>query len=475
MIKSLLLKGNFMFKKSGKPLGTFLVATLSLAVVISLRNLPLTAKYGLSTLFYYLLAVLFFMIPYALISAELASFKPAGVYIWVRDALGKWWGFFAIWMQWFHNMTWYPAMLAFIGSSLVYKINPTLAHNKVYLASVILIGFWSLTFFNFLGISTSAIFSSFCVIIGTIIPGIILASLAIFWICSDNPLAISFKWGNVLPDFTNYSSLALLSGILLALCGLEANANLASDMENPQKNYPKAVLFGAIATLSILVFGSLSIAIVIPKEEISLVSGLVKAFSLFFEKYNLSWMTTIIVLMTIAGSIGELNAWMFAGTKGLLISTQNDCLPKIFKKTNKKDVPVNLMLFQACIVTLSTLIFLCLDSADMGYWVLSALSIQMYLAMYICLLISGVILRFKEPKAKRLYKVPGGIFGISILATFGLLSCLFALCVSFIAPKDIIQLSKTGQICYVISLIIGFLINITIPASMYLSHKKKWI
>ncbi|EPP34416.1 amino acid permease family protein [Chlamydia ibidis] len=445
---------------------------LSLAVVISLRNLPLTAKHGLSTLFFYALAVMCFMIPYSLIAAELASFKPQGIYVWTRDALGKWWGFFSIWMQWFHNMTWYPAMLAFIASTLVYKMNPELAHNKVYLATVILAGFWGLTFFNFLGISTSALFSSVCVILGTLIPGLILVSLALLWIFSGNPIAISFSWGDLLPDFSNMSSLVLLAGMLLALCGLEANANLASDMINPRKNYPKAVFIGATLTLAILVLGSLSIAIVIPKEEISLVSGLIKAFALFFDKYNLSWLTNIIVVMTIAGSLGELNAWMFAGTKGLFVSTQNDCLPRKFKKVNSKNVPVNLMLFQAIVVTLFTLLFLCLDSADLAYWILSALSIQMYLAMYICLFISGPILRIKEPKAERLYSVPGKLFGICCLSTLGIISCLFALCISFLPPQELTQLTSTHKLAYTAALLCVFSINCLIPFGIYSAHKK---
>ncbi|AQT77294.1 amino acid permease [Chlamydia gallinacea] len=458
--------------KSSKPLGTFTVGMLSLAVVISLRNLPLTAKHGLSTLLFYAIAVSCFMLPYAFISAELASFKPQGIYVWTRDALGKWWGFFSIWMQWFHNMTWYPAMLAFIASTLVYKINPALAHNKIYLASIILSGFWGLTFFNFLGINTSALFSSICVIVGTVVPGIILVSLATFWIISGNPIAISLTWKDVVPNINSMSSLVLLSGMLLALCGLEANANLASDMINPRKNYPKAMCIGAISTLAILVLGSLSIAIVIPKTEISLVSGLIRAFSLFFDKYNLSWMTSVIVIMTITGSLGELNAWMFAGTKGLFISTQNDCLPKKFKKVNSKNVPTNLMLFQAIVVTIFTLIFLYLDSADLAYWILSALSVQMYLAMYICLFISGPVLRIKEPKAQRLYSVPGNFSSICILSFLGIVSCLFALWVSFFPPQEIIQLSGASKIRYSLFLLLAFLINCLIPFGIYYTHNK---
>lgn len=460
-------------RKSSTPLGTFTVGMLSLAVVISLRNLPLTAKHGLSTLFFYAISVACFMIPYALIAAELASFKPQGIYVWTRDALGKRWGFFAIWMQWFHNMTWYPAMLAFIASTLVYQISPDLANNRLYLSSVILLGFWGLTFFNFLGIGTSALFSSICVIIGTLIPGAILVAFAAYWIHSGNPIAITFSWGELFPDFSSLSSFVLLSGMLLALCGLEANANLASDMEDPKRNYPKAVFIGAVATLAILVLGSLAIAIVIPKEEISLVSGLIRAFSLFFEKYNLSWMTGIIVAMTIAGSLGELNAWMFAGTKGLFISTQNDCLPKIFKKTNSRNVPTNLMLFQAIVVTLFTFIFIYVDSADLAYWILSALSVQMYLVMYICLFISGPVLRIKEPKAQRLYYVPGKLVGMCILSALGILSCLFALGISFLPPQAVISSSTMGGgFGYTALLLLAFTINCCIPFGMYYSHKK---
>lgn len=413
------------------------------------------------------------MIPYALIAAELASFKPQGIYVWTRDALGKRWGFFAIWMQWFHNMTWYPAMLAFIASTLVYQISPDLANNRLYLASVILLGFWGLTFFNFLGIATSAIFSSVCVIIGTLIPGAILVAFAAYWIQGGNPIAITLSWKELLPDFSSPSSFVLLSGMLLALCGLEANANLASDMEDPKKNYPKAVFIGAVSTLAILVLGSLAIAIVIPKEEISLVSGLIRAFSLFFEKYNLSWMTGIIVAMTIAGSLGELNAWMFAGTKGLFISTQNDCLPKIFKKTNSRDVPTNLMLFQAIVVTLFTFVFVYVDSADLAYWILSALSVQMYLVMYVCLFIAGPVLRIKEPKAQRLYSVPGKLVGMCILSALGILSCLFALGISFLPPQAVASFSSMeGHFNYTALLLLAFAVNCCIPFGMYYSHKK---
>lgn len=447
---------------------------LSLAVVISLRNLPLTAGYGLGSIFFYVFAALFFMIPYALVAAELASGWPkaGGIYIWVREALGDRWGFFAIWMQWFHNMTWYPAMLAFIGAGIAYVFNPVLAQNKVYLLFVILAGFWGVTFLNFLGMQTSALVSTICVIIGAIVPGFILIVLAIFWLFGDAPSAMEFSVKKLIPDLTHYSHLVFLAGMFLALTGLEANANLAREVKNPQKNYPRAILIAAILTLTILILGSLAIAIVIPKAHINLVSGLLDAFRIFFARMHLGWMLPVIALFTVTGALGELNAWAIAGAKGLFVTTEHGCLPPLFHKINKKNAPVSLMLFQAIVVTIASFVFLYLPNVNVSYWILSALSAQMYLIMYILLLISGIVLRYKKPRVHRPYQVPGGVVGMWIVCTVGILASLFALSVSFFPPT--FQYSIPNVLSYESLIVIGIIISCLIPIIVYSLRKPHW-
>ena len=85
--------------KSRRVLSIFVLAMLNVSVMASLRNLPLVAEYGLGSVFYFLLVALLFLVPCALISAELATGWPktGGIYIWVREALGDRWGFFAVW------------------------------------------------------------------------------------------------------------------------------------------------------------------------------------------------------------------------------------------------------------------------------------------------------------------------------------------------------------------------------------------
>ena len=103
--------------KTKRELTIFTLSMINVAAICNLKNFPITAEYGLSAVFFYILASLFFFIPVSLISAELATGWPetGGVYIWVRNALGKKLGFLAVFLQWANNIVWYPSILR--GSS----------------------------------------------------------------------------------------------------------------------------------------------------------------------------------------------------------------------------------------------------------------------------------------------------------------------------------------------------------------------
>ena len=68
------------------------LAIMNVTAVVSLRGLPAEAEYGVSSAFYYLFAALVFLIPTALVAAELAAMfsnKQGGVFRWVGEAFGN--------------------------------------------------------------------------------------------------------------------------------------------------------------------------------------------------------------------------------------------------------------------------------------------------------------------------------------------------------------------------------------------------
>jgi putative glutamate/gamma-aminobutyrate antiporter len=459
--------------KSRRILSVFVLAMLNVSVMASLRNLPLVSEYGLGAVFYFLIVAFMFLVPCSLISAELATGWPksGGVYVWIREALGDRWGFFAVWVQWAHNLSWYPVILSFVASTVAYVISPELAENKFYILAVVLFAFWAMTLLNYLGIRTSSWFSTLGVIVGTILPGIFIISLGATWLFQGHPLQIPLNWASVVPSPGNLNNLVFLSGMFLAFAGLEVTAAHAAQVKNPQKNYPKAIIIAAVITLFLFMLGSLSIAVVIPRTEISLVAGLIEAFGKFFSRYHLEGLLPIMALLLAVGAVAEVNAWIIGPVKGLYATISHGNLPPYFQKVNKRGVPTRLLLFQALIVTCAALIFLKMPTVSASYWILTALSAQSYLVMYILMFISALKLRYTHPKIHRAYRVPFGKVGIWTVVSLGVISSLFAIFISFIPPGQLV----TGSLFfYEIFLILGLLLMCGIPLLIHKFRKPSW-
>ena len=120
-------------KASKHTIGTFALAMIAISAIVNLRGIPTMASMGLVAVTFYLLAALTFLIPSALVSAELASTFPeaGGIYTWVTKAMGKNMGFLTIWMEWINNVIAIPATLSTLVLTLSFAHLPSLAHNKV--------------------------------------------------------------------------------------------------------------------------------------------------------------------------------------------------------------------------------------------------------------------------------------------------------------------------------------------------------
>lgn len=456
-------------------ISVFVLAMLNVSIMASLRNLPLVAEFGLSSLFFFVVVGLCFLVPSALISAELATGWPkdGGVYIWIREALGDRWGFFAIWMQWIHNVAWYPVIMSFVATTLAYVVDPTLIGNKHFVFTVVLVGFWGMTILNYLGMKTSSWFSTIGVMLGTIAPGLFIITLGFVWLGNGNPSQIAFSFEKLLPNLHDFQNLSFLAGLFLAFAGLEVSGAYAANVQNPQKNYPRAIILAALITFLLFMLGSLSIAIVTPVNEISLVGGLMEAFKAFLQHYQLTWLLPLMGALLIIGAIAEVNSWIIGPVKGLHATAIHGNLPPIFQVVNKHGTPTRLLFFQAAIVTATSLLFLYVPTVNHAFWMLTALSAQSYLLMYILLFIAAVVLRYRKPHVPRVYRVPFEAPGIWFFAALGILASLFAIAIGFIPPKELAL--QGSHFFYYAVLVVGLTIMCTIPLIIHQLRKPYWM
>lgn len=421
-----------------KVLSVFTLVMINVIAVDSLRTLPISAKLGLPLVIYYFVAAFTFFIPIALVAAELATAYPntGGLYVWVREAFGRRAGFITIWLQWIYNVVWYPTILAFIAATISYLFAPALANDKVYLLSTSLALFWLFTLLNCFGMRVSGMLSIIAALFGTLLPMVGIIILGVLWFFQGHPLAVNFQnaW---LPDFSTLGNLSLFSAVLFGLIGVEMSAVHAEDVKNPQRDYPRAILYSIIIIFASLVLSSLAIVMVVPNQSLSVVSGLIDAFSIFFNSHHMPWMTSLIALLIVIGGLGGVSAWIIGPTKGLLISARDGSLPERLGRVNQFGAPVAILLIQGILFTLLISVFILFDSINAAYWLLSDLCSQMALLVYVFMFAAAIKLRYSQADRHRSYRIPGGNWVMWLVAGMGILCSLTAMCIGFIPPTQI--------------------------------------
>jgi amino acid transporter len=405
------------------------------------------------------------LIPIALISAEFSSrySKEGGVFHWVRHAFGNKTGLLAVWLQWINTMVWYPTMLLFIAGTATHLAFPSLAHDRTFLLGASLVTFWALTLLNLKGIKVSVRMNSFCGLIGTLLPMTFLIGLGIWWACSSNTLAIGFSWKELIPSFNLLDNGGALVTIMASFLGMELAGVHVGDIENPQKNFPKAIAYSVGILLGTLVVGSLAVAVVIPKGDINFVDGIMQTFTMFLTSFNMPYLVPILALLIVIGSTGGSINWLLSPAKGLLQVAEFGFLPSFFLVKNKHGVPFRILIAQAILVSVFAFSLQFVPNVNAYYWFLMSLSTGLYMLMYVLLFLAA--LKLKRPDNS--YRIPKGIRTLSCIAGIG--ACLLTIVIGFQPPSGMEMGSKMQ---YVLMIGGGFGLML-LPALFFWRYQKK--
>ncbi|MBD3304312.1 amino acid permease [Candidatus Woesearchaeota archaeon] len=428
----------------------FTLIMISSAIVISVRNFPTEAETGMHMIFFALFAAIGFFIPVALVSAELATLLPkqGGIFAWVKAAFGERFGFVSSWLQWCYMMIGSIPMLYFVGGSLAFVFMPALAHNKLFMALIVLLLTWGTTIFNFRGLKASGKVSTFGFLLGVLIPGALIIIFGIVYWLTGNPLHLDMTLStkNMIPDLSKLTTLVLLVGFMRTFTGIEVSGSHANEVTNPKRSYPLAILFVVILGLALNILGSLSVAAVVPQQQISLASGIMEAFKVFFHQFHLAWLVPVLGILTAIGAIGEITTWTLGPVKAVYASAKTGALPKFFNKANKKGIPTRLLIVQAAVISLIGCGLLLMPKLNTAFWMANAVACCIYFFMYALMILACLKLRYTMPKAKRAYKIPGGWFGIWLLSITGLATLAFGFVIAFLPPAQLHVVDTTAYL-----------------------------
>jgi amino acid transporter len=445
------------------------VAMMIVGSVGYLGSAPALSVFGLASVFLYVLPALVFLVPASLVSAELASGWQGGVYNWVREGMSAPMGMLAVWCQFAQTIFYYPALLAYVGGTLAYIIDPRLAGNGVYTAAVIVTLFWASVLVASRGPLLLAKLASSGTVVGTMIPGAILVVLGLLYLAQGNQSAAPMNAHHLLPAWNGLASVVLIVNSFFTYAGVEVNAVHVDELRDPGKEFPRAMFVASALVLAIFVFPTLAIAWVIPSQHISLTAGVMQAFDALLGHFGLSFAVPLIAIALAVGALAGMMSWLDGPSEGLLkIGREQGYLPPYFQQVNAAGIQVRILVAQAVVISLIGLVYALIPNVSSAYWIFAAMATQVYLIMYVLMFVSALRLRRGQPGHVRGYRAPA----LGLQCVVGAAASVTAFLIGFVPPS---QFGHSSPIEYAFLILAGILaIGVVPPLLLELRHKPAW-
>jgi amino acid transporter len=363
-------------------------------------------------------------LPTALMVGELASAIPAegGYYVWVRRALGPFWGFQEAWLSLaasVFDMAIYPTIFVLYLS----RIAPTwtAGYRATLWALAVVLGcaLWNLTGARAVGRSSMVLF---CLLLG---PFVVLIAIALVHWHGHGSGALLH------PVAAPNLSLAI-AVTMWNYMGWDNASTVAQEVEDPQRNYPRAML--AAAALVALTY-------ILPLAAVGLAGIDATRFAAGAESGTGSWtdaarivagpaLAFAVVLGGMINGAGMFNPLMMSYTRVPFAMAEDavlaaeaagrrpSALARAFSRLNRFDVPWVSVLACAAIWALAL---------RFSFERLISIDLVLYGASLLLEFVALIVLRRREPALDRPFRVPGGMAGAVAIAIGPALLIAFAI------------------------------------------------
>jgi amino acid transporter len=325
---------------------------------------------------------LVFSLPISFMVGELATAIPegGGYYAWTRRAFGPAWGFIDAWLSLcasFFDMALYPLLFVFYLRTAFPAAGP--AKYVIGVALIAVCTIWNLRGARSVG--------NLSLVLGVVllVPFVVLTAVG-FGTTAPAPL----------PEKT---APAFGGGLLIAMwnfMGWDNASTFASEVESPQKTYPKAMALAVFAvTLTYLLPVLAAAKSGLPAEAWTTGAWVFAANALVGK-----WLGYAIAAGGALCAVGMYNALLLSFSRLPAAMAEDGLLPKALAKQNARGVPVFAVV--VCSVLYSLGLFF-------DFQRLLELDILFYGTSIMLEFCALVALRIKEPKLERPFKVPGGV------------------------------------------------------------------
>ncbi|MBO4938346.1 MAG: amino acid permease [Oscillospiraceae bacterium] len=383
------------------------ILTVICVVFVAEATAPV-ATLGNSQFFWRLFMIAAFLIPYGLISSELGTAYPGkgGLYDWISLAFpGTRWAARASWWYWLNFPLWMASLAVMVPDLLciAFGMEFNIWINLLIQLTFILI----VTVITCYPVCDSVIILNICAVIKVGL-ALLVGGMGIYHIFR-NGCVNDMSFSTFLPSF-NLDSLSSISVIIFTMLGFEVVCTFSTDMDNPKKQIPQAIIFGGLIIAGIYLLGGFGIAAVIPASDVDVASGLIEAVMLVSGQKSGPLIRCVSLLFALT-LFGNMISWSLGINNTACYAAEHGDMPTPFtRRWAKNDMPVGAAFINgivaALICMLGTIMTLVAPESEL-FWTFFALNMVLLLMSYLPIFPAFLKLRRTDPDAERPFKISG--------------------------------------------------------------------
>lgn len=393
-------------------MGLLDVTLFTVSAMLVVETLTASAAIGTKTIAWWILAIVFFLVPYGLITAELATAYPTqgGIYVWVKQALGGRWAARTTYWYWVNVALWMPSVfLLFAGVFCQLFAHgwtewPAGKWPQVIMAIALT---WMVVGVGVMRLEIGKWVNN----IGAILKVIIILSLGIggivFAIRHGSANAINAS--SFVPSFGVAKN--FLPVIVFLLLGFELISSMAGEVKEPERRIPRAILTSGAAIAFLYLFATIGILLALSLTKLSLVEGLVDTFKAIFGHKGLGEVVVYgLGIAALYTYFTNMTTWTMGANRAAVEAAAEGELPKILGREHPiRRTPVAALIGTGLISTLVLIVTaLFINTQDSLFFAIFAASSVIFLMPYLLMYPAVAILRYKDPDRPRPFKIPGG-------------------------------------------------------------------
>jgi glutamate:GABA antiporter len=435
------------------------MTVLCLFSVLLVSNVPLIAGAGAAGYLYWLLGFLTFLIPSALICAQLYRLFPGegAVYLWANKAFGSFWDtFIGLFCNWFPGALGLTieagAVVTYIealnSNWLTLPWQQGIAEILVLVAAQCLCLFGQRLLQNILNVVFFAYSSCF----------ILLGFAGLIWIGNGHAPQADFSAHAWQLGPTNWPFFAL---VIVSLLGVAVPLNMGAELVNQQVGR-RYLTWGVIITIVGYLFATFGILTVLPPKDLLNPAFIAEVLTLAFGPIVGAFLGVMIQVILVIYFVCATAAFNTMFARLLVVAGIDRRLPLSMQRLNSRRVPFNAMMLQTAlnVVFVAVIFFFAPTFAPSNqslsfvvfFITINGASVIWYMAM-IGLFLCGILLctRYSHHLVGKWIAPPAIVY---IAAILGIVSSSIAIYSTFFAGSPIPQTLNNADWVYYLLLVV---------------------